>query len=86
MSELEIPDAAYDAAYRAAVIDPAIYSTAPLDASLNAAAPLIVAAELRRLANVTQNGQSPTDDHLTKKISDLISENLRARANELDPQ
>jgi NAD(P)H-dependent FMN reductase len=73
---LEIPDAAYDAAYRAAVIDPSIYSTAPLDAGLNAAAPLIVAAKLRQILSEPQANEWPGFVHLA--LNDI--------ADRLDPE
>jgi hypothetical protein len=47
---LEIPDAAIYAAAQAASIDLKIYSTAPIEAALHGAAPLIVAAAYRARA------------------------------------
>jgi hypothetical protein len=69
---LEIPDAAYDAACQAAKIDPAIYSTSPLDAGIEAAAPLIVAAAYRARARECNCMHD--------------AELLNCAADELDPQ
>jgi hypothetical protein len=69
MSDLEIPDAAYEVAVRAP----------GQGAAVDAAAPLIVAAELRRLAK-TWNSEIPVIN------STYVRQALCQRADELDPE
>jgi hypothetical protein len=67
---LKIPDAAKAAAYAATVGIPTTFGL--INTAINAAAPLIVAAELRRLAG-----------HLVRTAD---RQYLIKRADELDPQ
>jgi hypothetical protein len=75
VTELRIPDAALHAAGRAAA--PTELSGAAIVAIVRAAAPHVVAAELRRLAEAYWNQNSISVAELRHW--------LRDRANELDP-
>jgi hypothetical protein len=89
-AELRIPDRAWRAAEVAAVPDgEALRVGDPITHAIDAAAPLIVAAELRReadeldaLADVGEKGPNPSGVKMLRKIA----AKLRARADELDPQ
>lgn len=79
MSELEIPERAYGAGEHAALQEDLRIASfrLQLDTAIEAAAPIIVAAELRRIA--AQYGEREdvgAGDHVK----------LNARADELDPQ
>jgi hypothetical protein len=56
VSGLEIPTEAITAAARAAYVDLEIHTSAPIEAALAAAAPIIVAAELRALLALHPGG------------------------------
>lgn len=78
MRELEIPQRAYHAAGRAAALD------ALLDAAVEAAAPLIVAAKLRRkAANFEATGKVQPD---RREVWIAAANDLIADADELDPE
>jgi hypothetical protein len=88
---LEIPTATICAAARAAYVDLKIYSAAPIEAALNAAAPLIVAAELRRQADELNDRRhaylrSEGNRSIRSSGLELAIYQLHTRANELDPQ
>jgi hypothetical protein len=83
VSNLEIPESAYRAAAKAACVDLTIYSSAPIDAAINAVAPLIVAAELRRLAKTWSSDRQPAIMHVP---TSYVRQSLERRADELDPE
>jgi hypothetical protein len=77
-NELEIPDAAYEAA------DRVMRDWHAASDVLYAAAPLVVAAELRRLADDIA-GRVSADDNVTEfHVNQVCAAKLRARADELD--
>lgn len=81
MSALNIPDEASSAFLKASMLAPS-RGTAYLD-GLDAAAPLIVAAELERLADeIWQELKSDTDQDYSDGVDDCCVR-LRARAAEL---
>jgi hypothetical protein len=76
MSELEIPERAYEAGEAAIrVYVPNTDALNVVSDAINAAAPIIVAAELRQIA------RSFTDTGVPRLVKDL----LNRRADELDP-
>lgn len=76
MSELEIPEAALSA------LETIIDSSHDYIAALNSAAPLIVAAELRRIAATWRGPDQPQITHVPPSY---IRQVLWNRADELDP-
>lgn len=98
MSGLNIPDKAMDVAWRAFAAHEDDYVAALADA-ITAATPLIVATELRRIAEIADH-YANNADKLAGKAADALSPSgyagkavaherqawcLRQRANELDP-
>lgn len=94
MSEIEIPKAAFLVAWD--VFEPATEGdrgrdySATVEDAVRAAAPLIVAAELRRLADEldVRREEMRTEDDRTVRSSGLGegTRRIRERAAELDPQ
>ena len=91
MSDIEIPEAVYAEAQLAANAE--VYTgsewNGPINAAVKAAAPLIVAAELRRIADNLRdeagdrgNGWRANETYRAQKMFTQ----LRERAAELDPE
>jgi hypothetical protein len=91
MSELEVSERAYEAGERAAgELNPRIASfRLQLDTAVEASAPIIVAAELRRQADDLHELRQTIREEVGRSIrSSAMTEGisrLRKRANELDP-
>jgi hypothetical protein len=85
---LKVPDAAKAAAYAATVGIPTTFGL--INTAISAAAPLIVAAELRRQADelheLRQTMRSEDDRSIRSSGLAEAVHKLRTRANELDPQ
>lgn len=88
MSELEIPTEAIIAAARAAYVDLKIHSSAPIEAALDAATPIIVATVFRRYAaDIEARASNASYTSTEEVVVALLDEAKHARdyANELDP-